>query len=432
MNYLKLLLRRLMGVDIIKVFSLNAVSTLIRMLAGIISVKIVAAIIGPAGVALIGQLNNITSILLGVANGCINNGITKYVAEYREDKLEIRKLLSNALRITLFFTFIVALFLIVFHNYLSRWIMLSDEYGYIFLIFGFTIVLYTLNALLISVLNGFREFRKYVAVNICGTFIGLIFSITLVFFWGLTGAMINAVTFQSVMFFVTLWMCRKYQWMKLCNFSGHLDSIVIRRYLGYSLMAFTTLSLGPVSQMLLRGYVISEVSIIEAGWWEAMNRISSMYLSVITTSFAVYYLPRLSEIKDNLELHHEIFRCYKVIVPILIIVTVVIYLLRHFVIWLLFTSDFYPMERFFIWQMLGDFFKIASWLLSYLMVAKAMTKAFITTEVIFTLFFIGLGYVFIHVNGTIGLTQAYMINYILYLSCMVIMFRRTLFPTKYE
>ena len=124
MNYLKLLLRRLMGVDIIKVFSLNAVSTLIRMLAGIISVKIVAAIIGPAGVALIGQLNNITSILLGVANGCINNGITKYVAEYREDKLEIRKLLSNALRITLFFTFIVALFLIVFHNYLSRWIML--------------------------------------------------------------------------------------------------------------------------------------------------------------------------------------------------------------------------------------------------------------------------------------------------------------------
>lgn len=220
--------------------------------------------------------------------------------------------------------------------------------------------------------------------------------------------------------------------MKLCNFSGHLDSIVIRRYLGYSLMAFTTLSLGPVSQMLLRGYVISEVSIIEAGWWEAMNRISSMYLSVITTSFAVYYLPRLSEIKDNLELHHEIFRCYKVIVPILIIVTVVIYLLRHFVIWLLFTSDFYPMERFFIWQMLGDFFKIASWLLSYLMVAKAMTKAFITTEVIFTLFFIGLGYVFIHVNGTIGLTQAYMINYILYLSCMVIMFRRTLFPTKYE
>lgn len=432
MKHSKLFLRRLMEIDIIKVFSLNAVSTLIRMLAGIISVKVVAAIIGPAGVALIGQLNNITSILLGVANGCINSGITKYVAEYKEDKCEIRKLLSNALRITLFFTFIVALFLIILHNYLSRWIMLSDEYGYVFLIFGFTIVLYTLNALLISVLNGFREFKKYVAVNICGTFIGLIFSITLVFSFGLTGAMINAVTFQSVMFFVTLWMCRKCQWMKYSNFSGCLDPVIIRRYLGYSLMAFTTLSLGPVSQILLRGYVISEVSITEAGWWEAMNRISSMYLSVITTSFAVYYLPRLSEIKDNWELRREIFRCYKVIVPILLIATIVIYLLRHFIIWLLFTPEFYPMEGFFIWQMLGDFFKIVSWLLSYLMVAKAMTKAFITTEVIFTLFFVGLGYVFIQVNGTIGLTQAYLVNYILYLLCMVIMFRRTLIPAKYK
>ena len=128
------LCRKAVKADIVKVFSLNAISTLVRMLTGLISVKIVASIIGPGGVALLGQLNNFASILLGVANGGINSGITKYVAEYKEDESEIKKLLSNALRITLFFTLVVSLGLIVFHNRLSRLVMLSDEYGYVFLL----------------------------------------------------------------------------------------------------------------------------------------------------------------------------------------------------------------------------------------------------------------------------------------------------------
>ena len=76
-------------------------------------------------------------------------------------------------------------------------------------------------------------------------------------------------------------------------------------------MAFTSAATVPVSQMLLRGYVITEISATEAGWWEAMNRISNMYLMVITTSFSVYYLPRLSELTNNDELRHEIFKSYK-------------------------------------------------------------------------------------------------------------------------
>ena len=104
----------------------------------------------------------------------------------------------------------------------------------------------------------------------------------------------------------------------------------------------------------------------EAGWWEAMNRISNVYLMVITTSFSIYYLPRLSEIKEISELRYEIFKCYKVIIPILLSGLTLVYLLRHFVVMILFSPDFYPMESLFIWQLLGDFFKISSWLLAFL------------------------------------------------------------------
>ena len=426
MNHFKSLLHRIMGIDIINVFSLNALSTFVRMLAGMASVKVVAVIIGPAGIALLGQLNNFSSILLGMANGGINSGITKYVAEYKDDDSKVKAYISNALRITLVCSFVVSLILIFFCKWLSQLILLSEEYYYVFIVFGITIFLFTLNGLITSILNGYKEFKLYVRVSIFGTIAGLLYSVLLVFLWGLPGAMINVVTFQSIMLFVTLWMCRKLPWMKREYFAQKLDKPIVKKYLGYSLMTLTTLALLPTCQMLLRGYVMSELSPTDAGIWEGMNRISSMYLSVITSAFSIYYLPRLSEILNPEELRNEIIRCYKVILPMLLGTSVLIFLLKHIVLWVLFTPDFYPMENLFGWQLAGDMFKMCSWLLSYLMVAKAMTGKFIITEIIFNLSYLALAFLFMKLNGIVGLIQGYLINYILYFILMIFMFRNVL------
>lgn len=424
------LLRRATKLDIVKVFSFTAISTLVRMLTGLISVKVVASIIGPAGVALVGQLNNFATIALSLSTGGINSGITKYIAEYKDDENKVKDCLSTALRITVACSLLVGVGLILFHSYLSEMVMLSPDYGYVFVIFGFTILFYALNMGLASVINGFKEFKKYVKINIAGSIIGLVFTLSLVFLWELEGALIGAVTFQSIMFFVSLWMLRRTPWLSWSYFKQKLDSNLSKKYFRYSLMTFASAATLPISQMLLRGYVISEISATEAGWWEAMNRISNMYLMVITTSFSVYYLPRLSELTDKKELRNEIFRSYKIIVPCLLVGFTLVYLLRYIVIRLLFTPDFLPMENLFVWQLLGDFFKITSWLLSFLMVAKAMSKWFIITEVVFSLLFVGLGFVFMHFNGVVGITQAYMFNYIAYLLMMIFIFRNLLFYGK--
>lgn len=424
------LLRRATKLDIVKVFSFTAISTLVRMLTGLISVKVVASIIGPAGVALVGQLNNFATIALSLSTGGINSGITKYIAEYKDDENKVKDCLSTALRITVACSLLVGVGLILFHPYLSEMVMLSPDYGYVFVIFGFTILFYALNMGLASVINGFKEFKKYVKINIAGSIIGLVFTLSLVFLWELEGALIGAVTFQSIMFFVSLWMLRRTPWLSWSYFKQKLDSNLSKKYFRYSLMTFASAATLPISQMLLRGYVISEISATEAGWWEAMNRISNMYLMVITTSFSVYYLPRLSELTDKKELRNEIFRSYKIIVPCLLVGFTLVYLLRYIVIRLLFTPDFLPMENLFVWQLLGDFFKITSWLLSFLMVAKAMSKWFIITEVVFSLLFVGLGFVFMHFNGVVGITQAYMFNYIAYLLMMIFIFRNLLFYGK--
>lgn len=405
-------------------------STLVRMLTGLVSVKVVASIIGPAGVALVGQLNNFATIALSLSTGGINGGITKYIAEYKEDGNKVKDCLSTGLRITVLCSLLVGIFLIVAHSYLSQYVMLSPDYGYVFIIFGFTILFYALNMALASVINGFKEFKRYVKISIAGSLVGLVFTLSLVLLWQLKGALISAVTFQSIMLFISLWMVRKLPWVRWSYFKNKLNKELSKKYLRYSLMTFTSAATLPISQMLLRGYVISEISPMEAGWWEAMNRISNMYLMVITTSFSVYYLPRLSELTDKRELRAEIFRSYKVIVPCLLGGFALIYLLRFFVIRLLFTPEFLPMENLFFWQLAGDFFKITSWLLAFLMVAKAMTMWFIATEVGFSLIFVGLGFLFMQWNGVVGITQAYLVNYILYLAMMSYLFRNLLLYGK--
>jgi PST family polysaccharide transporter len=51
----------------------------------------------------------------------------------------------------------------------------------------------------------------------------------------------------------------------------------------------------------------------------------------------------------------------------------------------------------FLWQLIGDFFKIAAWILSYLMLAKAMVKTFIVTEIVFNSINIILSFYFIEI-----------------------------------
>ena len=116
--------------------------------------------------------------------------------------------------------------------------------------------------------------------------------------------------------------------------------------------------------------------------------------------------------------------------PLLLVCIFVIYLLRYFIIWLLFSPEFYPMENLFIWQLLGDFFKIASWLLSFLMLAKDKTKAFIVKEILFGLNGLCIIFLLVNVLGLVGLNIGYLVNFILYFICMIWLFRDIVFCKK--
>lgn len=409
---------------LIKTSVLTGVSTVIKLITAFVINKVISVYVGPSGLAIIGQLQNFNSIVMSFANGAINSGVVKYTAEHREDIEKKSRFFSTAIVITLVCSVLAGVVLALFSSYFSELILKSSEYTSVFVVFGFTVILFSLNTLLMAILNGQKEIKKYVLVNIAGSLFSLVFTSFLIMQLNLLGALYALVVNQSVIFFVTLIFVLKASWFKLEYFKKGADKQSLIKLGKYAAMAITSALTVPVSHLIIRNYIGENLSWDDAGYWQGIWYISTMYLMFVTTSLSVYYLPRLSEIQDNQELKKEILSGYKIILPIVSVVALSIFLLREYVILIAFTEKFMPMMELFKWQLIGDVIKIASWLLGYVMLAKAMTKVFIYTEIGFSVLFVIFSIVFIDSFGLVGITYAFSLNYFLYLIMMILIFRK--------
>jgi O-antigen/teichoic acid export membrane protein len=414
---------------LIKTSFFSAIITFIRIASGFVAGKVVAIFTGPAGVALIGQFTNFISIILTFANGAINNGVVKYTAEYEGNGAQLKILFSTSLKISIYCSAIIGVILLFGTSFISQWLFNTTIYNNPIRVLGITIILYSLNSLLISILNGKQQIKTYTLVNTAGSIIGLLFTIILVYLYKIQGALYALVLAQSIVFFVTLTMIIKSSWFSWSYFNQPFDKNTARKLSHFSLMAIVSALTMPVSQIVLRNLLINRLGINSAGYWQGVMRVSDGYLLLITTSLSTYYLPKLASLHTKEDLRKEIFQGYKVILPIVFVGCVLIYLLRFFIIHLLYTKEFEAMSSLFAFQLVGDFFKIAAWILAYLMVAKAMTKTFIITEILFSITYVLLGYLCVGLFNINGITIAFALNYLIYLIVMIIVFRKLLFST---
>lgn len=387
----------------------------------------IAVYTGPGGVAIIGAFSNFIALALTFANGGINNGVIKYASEYKDNEVKQKILFSTSFKISVYCSLILGPILIILAPFFSLWILTSSIYTNAIRVLGFTIILYSLNSLLISILNGMHQIKTYTLVNTLGSIVGLLFTILLVFFFKVDGALYALVLSQSIVFFITLILTVKSVWFSYGYFVQPFNKIIAKKLGGFSLMAIVTAIAVPISQILLRNLLIDKVGIEGAGYWQGMMKVSDGYLLLIMTSLSTYYLPKLSSLKTDKELQNEIFKGYKIILPTVLFGCVIIYYLRFFIIKILYTPSFIQMEELFFWQLVGDFFKMAAWVLSYLMLAKAMIKIFIITEIIFTVSYVVFGFVFVKYFQLWGIAFAFALNYILYFLTMLFIFRKLIF-----
>lgn len=413
--------------SLLKASFYSSLSTAMRLFSALIVVKVIAVYVGPDGLGKIGQFMSLMTIMTVLAGGGIVNGIIKYVAEYRHDENRLRALLGNGSLYTVLCSLIIAVVGIIFRMQIAGFLLGSEKYSDVILVLAFGQFFMAANNFLVAIVNGYKDVKRLTALNISGTFVGLVILVFLIKYYHLFGGLIGLVLMQASFVFVTLAYIWRADWFNLSFFRFNYDRASMLRLAKFSLMAITTALVTPLAQIIIREHVQHVLSWTDVGYWQAVTRISDAYLLFITATFTVYYLPRLSEINNNVELRQEILKSYKLIMPAVVGAALMVYLCRHIIIKILFTPDFDPMENLFMFQLIGDVMKIGSWLLSFLMLAKAMTKTYVLTEIIFGSSFVLFSWLSLDYFGLIGLTYAFAVNSLLYWVVMSLVFKKVFF-----
>lgn len=426
-------IKEILAKPLFKATSLNGISILLKISIGFITSKIIAIFVGPSGMALVGNLRNFLSSTEAFATLGFENGVIKYVAEHKNEEEKLKKTLSTIFISAIVVCVVLSLVLLFFSNYFNETIF-GVQYQYAFIFKGVAIVLpfYIGNIFLVATINGLDKYRKVIYINIIGSFIGLLVSFLLIYKMRTDGALLSIIITPSLLFIVSFFSINKeIKLFKIVNYKFY-NLNFLKSLSSYSLMALVSSVFGPIVLLAIRKNIILNLGTEQAGFWEAISRVSSYYMLFITTILMIYFLPKLAASKNNFETKNIFFSYYKGIIPVFIIGLFMVYFLRGFLISILFTNEFQPISKLFFWQLIGDFFKALSIILGINFYARKMTKGFIITELcsLAVLYFSNL--FFLSKYGIEGVVMAHAFTYFIYLITLIFYFRNSLFVATNE
>lgn len=402
-------MKKLLGITV-----MSGVMTLVKIGIGFIIAKLIALYTGPAGMALLGQLQSLVTGVNGIANAPTSTGIVKYTAENSDsyDKC------SPWWRASMYYTFIITLcsapLLIFFSNNIAEWVFHDTGYQWIVIISVLTLPVTSFGTAIISVLNGLQNYKFYILTGLFSAVLsGVIISIMIVL-WGIKGALIAASLQYVIISMIAFAINFRQAWMKLSYWIGKTDYQAKKNIFEFVLMTAISSVIIPIALIFIRNALVTHAGWDSAGQWQAVWKISEVYLGVLTMALSVYYLPKLASLKSADEIKSEINSVVLFVLPVIVLAALLIYFLRDYVIAILFTPEFLPARDLFAIQLAGDVIKVISWLYAYPMLAKKATKYFISTEIFFGVTWVLLSVYFIEKYGVSGANIAYVVNYIMY------------------
>lgn len=399
---------------------LSGITTIARVLAGFVSVKIVAVTVGPGGVAILGQFQSFLQLTGNLAHLGITQGVTKYIAANKGDEAQERNIVRTSVWITLVASVSISVLMLIASPWLSDYIFGEPGWSWLFVIAAMSISLGAMNQLFQSIMNGYKDLNDLMRLRTYGIFTTLILTVLLTLLFGLQGSLLALVVAQIAGMGLLYRIGRKKSWFGSIRLKEGPDKTLSKKLLAFAAMTLIAGVLTSLRQMFTRDLIEFHFDMTTAGYWQALNRISDMYLMVITATLSIYYLPRLSEIKQMNELRSEVKRSLMILVPATIAMTLVMYFMRSFIVTVVLSEEFRPIENLMGWQFAGDVLKITSWLLAMVLMVKEKVKAFLILEMVHAVLSLGIFELLLTYSGEGSIGLAHFLAYALYLS-MVLM-----------
>jgi len=423
------LMRRFNRNLLLKVAGYNSVHILLRIGIGAVMSWILARLIGPSGMAVMGNLRNFFQGIQSFSVLGLENGLVSYATQFKNERPKLLPIYATAWISSISVTVVLSIGVFFLAGILDEYLIgLETSYAFVFQYMALAMPFYVVFILISSLLQGFEWYKKFITINISITILVFAVSVFLIYRYSLAGALVSIVIAPVIQCVIGLLMWRRYHsGFRLSGLFVHgFDRSSLKPLLSYSAMALISAVLVPVTYIAIRQDARAVLGDVIAGDWEMLQRISGYYMMFVTTLISLYVLPQLSKDFSPQVYKSTIGHFYKTILPPVVIGLIVIYLSRQLLVDYLFTEEFSGMLPMFKWQLAGDFLKIVTTVMAFRFIAINDLKRYLIAEVVSLTSFYVANYVMIRYYGNNGIVMAYLLSYGCYGIALVILLRKEL------
>lgn len=383
----------------------------------IIKSKAIAVLLGPAGMGISGLLQSAIGLITTTTNFRLGNSAVKDIAAAQStgNQDRIAKVIGVLRRLVWVTGLLGALVTVVLSPWLSELTFGNKEYTTAFIWLSVTLLLNQLSSGQMVLLQGMRQLNYLAKANIAGSVMGLIVSVPIYYFYGVDG-IVPTMILSSVFSMVISWYySSKIVLSKI--FITKKDIVLEGKgmlQLGFMLSLTSLMTAG--ESFIVRSYISNIGSLEDVGLYSAGFAIIGTYVGLIFAAMGTDYFPRLSGVaKDNKEVTKLVNQQSEIGILILAPILTVFLIFINWVVIILYSTKFIAVNEMIHWAALGMYFKVVSWCMGFIFLAKGASKTFFWSELAgnsYLLILNILGYKFF---GLEGLGISFLVGYFLVL-----------------
>lgn len=359
-----------------------------KLLVGFVLLKMIAYYFGAAGLGELGHFMSLVSIVAILAGGGITSGIIKYASEYKLKPKKLVKFISASVVYSLISSLFVFVVCITFSSSISVFVFGGKDFFWIIVLLAFAQLGFAFTNLVTGVANGLGNTKIYAVVQISGNAIGLPLAYVLMQRYQIEGAALAILAILFVQIFPAYYFFHR-DLLRKHLFRFKTESVDYKKLARFTVMLLVSIMAFPVVEIFLRQQLISEVGYFKAGIWQGALKLSNAYLSFFGVFLAYSFMPVISRESDKEKITQHVFRILFIVMGGFFLCAIIFFTFRSFFIPLLLSKDFELLQGFIGYQLVGDFFKIASQVIGFVAVAKAAMRVYIFAEIFQSIGFLG-------------------------------------------
>lgn len=388
-----------------------------NVIIAIIRFKFVSVLLGPTGMGITGLLTSATGLIGGLTNFGLGTSAVRNVASANGTGNETRiATVVTVLRRWVWVTGTLGvLVMLVLSPWLSQLAFGNRDYTLAFIWLSITLLFNQLSIGQLVLLQGMRKLQYLAKASLIGNALGLIITVPFYYRFGIDG-IVPSIIIASIISLLLSWYFAKKIKIEPIKLSQAKTLAEGKHMLTMGFMISMSSLIFMGSSCLVNIFISNKGGVSQVGLYTAGFAIINTYVGLIFTAMGTDYYPRLSEIAHNNELCKQTINkqaeiALLILAPILMLFLVFI----QWVVIILYSYKFIAVDSLIHWAALGMLFKVTSWAISMVLLAKGASKLFFLNELIACIYMLVLNILGYHFMGLTGLGVSFFVGYLLYL-----------------